>query len=93
MSYEENDQTDFFPVPAEDSSSNWGGSVLGYWRGEVSSWRFSLGRSIVGTGARGKSELDELKLQYERDLTQRVSLTGVGRLQSRNSNRGRRRFQ
>lgn len=85
LTYEQNDQTDYFPVPNEESSSNWGGAILGYWRGEVSSWRFSLGRSIVGTGARSKSELDELRVQYEHNLTQRVVLTGVGRLQSRNS--------
>lgn len=83
--YERDEQTDFFPLPGEETSSNWGGTILGFWEGEVSKWRYSIGRSIVGTGGRSKSELDQLKLQYERNLTERLLFTGAGRLESRNS--------
>jgi hypothetical protein len=83
--YEENDITEFDPVLFKEKTSNFGGNLTAYRQFEVSEWRLSVGRSFVPTGDRGKSELDQLRLQYERQLSQRLTLRGVGRYESRNS--------
>ncbi len=83
--FEENDITETLPVPLEETTSNFGGYVTAYRRQEVSEWQFSVGRTFVPTGDRGKSELDQMRLQYDRQLSQRLSIRGVGRYESRNS--------
>jgi hypothetical protein len=85
MFYERNDTTDFVPVTVEESTTGWGGTVSAYRKGEVSAWRVSAGRTFIPTGAGGKTESDQLRLQYDRDLTQRLTFTGAGRYESRNS--------
>lgn len=81
--YEQNDTTDFLPVPGEESTSNWGGTVTGYWKGEVSDWKGSIGRTYIPTGSGGKAESDQLRIQYDRDLTQRLKFRGAGRYEAR----------
>lgn len=83
--YEQNDQTDYVPVRVEDSTSGWGGTVIAYYKGEVSEWRASAGRTYTPTGSGGKSESDQFRVQYDRDLTQRLAFTGAGRFESRRS--------
>jgi hypothetical protein len=83
--YEQNDTTDFVPVRFEDTTSNWGGQLTAYREQEVSSWRFTLSRKYIPTGDGGKAESDQLRLQYDRDLSERLSLRGAGRYESRNS--------
>jgi hypothetical protein len=83
--FEENDITEFTPVPLEETTSNFGGYVEAYRKHEVSEWRMSIGRSFNPTGDRGKSEVDQFKLQYERQLSQRLSFRGAGRYETRNS--------
>ena len=83
--YEENDITEFEPVPLKETTSNFGGQLTAYRKFEVTEWRFSIGRSFVPTGDRGKSELDLFRLQYERQLSERLTFRGVGRYESRNS--------
>jgi len=83
--YEENDITEFAPVPLKETTTGFGGDLSAYRKFEVTEWRFSVGRSFVPTGDRGKSELDLLRLQYERQLSQRLTFRGVGRYESRNS--------
>jgi len=82
--YEENDITEFDPVLFKETTSNFGGELTAYRKFEVTEWRFSLGRSFVPTGDGGKSELDQLRVQYERQLSQRLTFRGVGRYESRN---------
>ena len=83
--YEENDIQEFLPVAFQETTSNFGGNVTAYRKGEVSEWRLSVGRSFNPTGDRGKSELDQIRLQYERHMSQRLSFRGTGRIESRNS--------
>lgn len=81
--YEQDDTTEFFPVPLEESESNWGGDLTGYRKKEVSEWRLSVGRAFLPTGDNGKAQLDQIRLQYERQLSQRLTFRGVGRVESR----------
>jgi hypothetical protein len=85
VNYEQDDITEFVPVTTKESTEGWGGTVSAYRKGEVSAWRFSAGRLFDATGARSKSEVDQLRLQYDRDLTQRLTFTGAGRYEKRNS--------
>jgi hypothetical protein len=83
--YEENDITEFDPVPLKEKTSNFGGNLAVYRNFQVSAWRLSVERSFIPTGDRGKSEVDQLRLQYERQLSPRLTFRGVGRYESRNS--------
>jgi hypothetical protein len=83
--YEEDDIQEFDPIPLEETISNFGGYLTAYRTHEVSEWRVSVGRSFVPTGDRGKSEVDELRLQYERQISPRLTFRGVGRYETRNS--------
>lgn len=82
---EENDITQFVPVRIEESESNVGGELTAYREFEVSKWRFSVGRSFVPTGDGSKSEFDQFRLQYERQLSERLGFRGVARYFSRNA--------
>ena len=44
----------------------------------------SLGRSFNPTGDGGKSEIDQFRIVYERDLSQRLTFKGAGRYETRN---------
>lgn len=83
--YEQDDTTDFLPVPGEESTSGWGGAFTGYYEGEVSKWRASVGRNFIPTGSGGKAESDLLRIQYDRDITERLSFRGAGRYEARTS--------
>ena len=83
--YEQDDTTDFVPATVKESTSGWGGAVSAYRKGQVSAWRLTAGRTFIPTGSNGKAESDQVRLQYDRDLTQRLAFKGVGRYESRNS--------
>jgi hypothetical protein len=80
---EENDVTEFVPVRTQESTSDWGGSITAYRRLEVSTWRMSAGRRFAPTGDSGKATIDTLRLQYDRDLSQRMGFRGAARYESR----------
>jgi len=80
---EQNDTTVFFPVRLEESESSWGGDLTAYRKNQLSTWRFTVGRSFFPTGEQGKSQFDEFRLAYDRDLSQRLSFRGVARYDSR----------
>jgi hypothetical protein len=82
--YERNETTEFVPVEVEETDSGIGGSLTAWRRFQVSELRLSVGRMFIPTGDRGKSEVDEFRLQYTRDLSQRLSLRGAARYESRN---------
>lgn len=82
--YEQNDITEYFPVAFNESTSNFGGYITAYRRLEVSQWQVSLGRSFLPTGDGGKSTVDQFRLQYQRDLSPRLSFRGAGRYETRN---------
>lgn len=83
--YETNDVSNFAPVRSEESTSGWGGVLAAYRKYEVSDWRLSVGRTYVPTGDGGKAESDLLRLQYRRDLSERLAFSGAGRYEMRNS--------
>ena len=83
--YENNDVTVNEPVRIEESTSGWGGSLTAYRKLEVSDWRFSLSRRFIPTGDGGKSESDQLRLQYNRSFSERVSFLGAARYEMRNA--------
>ena len=83
--YEKNHIQEFLLVPFDDTTSDFGGNVTAYRRQEISEWRLSIGRSFIPTGDSGKSTVDQLRLQYERQMSQKLTFRGVGRLESRNS--------
>ena len=78
VSFEEDDIT-YDPVPVAESVSTWGGSMTAYREGEVSRWRATVGRWSTPTGRGGKSESDQLRVQYDRDITQRLGFMGAAR--------------
>ncbi|MGH8222659.1 MAG: hypothetical protein ACREQZ_06770 [Woeseiaceae bacterium] len=81
--HEENDTTVFLPAPTENSTSNFGGEMTAYRRGEVSYWQLALGRAFIPTGDGGKSVFDQFRLEYERQLSPRLDFRGVARYDSR----------
>lgn len=83
--YEQNDITDVDPfgVVTEDTVSDVGGSLSAYRKLEVSAWRASISRRFAPTGDRGKSTIDQMRLQYDRDLSERLKFRGAGRYESR----------
>jgi hypothetical protein len=83
--YEQNDTTEFIPVRIEESTSGLGGNLTAYRKYETSTWRLTLGKSFIPTGDSGKSQSDQIRLQYDRDLSERLSLSGVARYDSRSA--------
>jgi hypothetical protein len=84
--YERNETTVFFPFTVEEeNTSNLGGELTAYRKLEVSDWRLSIGREFIPTGDRGKSELTFARAQYNRRLSERLSLHAAARYDSRTS--------
>jgi len=83
--YEQDETTDYLPVPAKENTSGWGGTVTGYRKGELSEWRASVGHIFIPTGSGSKAESDLLRVEYDRNLTQRLSFAGAARYEMRNS--------
>ena len=81
--YESSDITDTIPVRTEYTTSGWGGMLTAYRRLEVSNWRFTIGRRYIPTSDGRKAELDQLRLQYNRDLSQRLEFSGAARYETR----------
>ncbi len=81
--FEENDITEFVPIRTEESTTDVGGSLTAYRKLEVSTWRLSAARRFQPTGDSGKSTIDTFRLQYDRDLSERLSLHGAARYESR----------
>jgi hypothetical protein len=83
--YESNDVSVYEPVRSEESTSGWGGSLTAFRKLEVSDWRFTISRTFIPTGDGGKSESDLFRLQYKRDLSERLSFLGAGRYEKRSA--------
>jgi hypothetical protein len=84
--YEQNTTTDFEPpFEFEETESGMGGQLTAFRKGEVSEWRFSIGRQFIPTGASGKAESDQIRVQHERDFTQRLKFIGAGRYEARSA--------
>lgn len=83
--YETNDVSNYIPVRFDESTSGVGGTISAYWEREVSQWRLSVGQRFLPSGDGGKAEVDEFRLQYERDFSPRLSFRGAGRFEARNA--------
>jgi hypothetical protein len=81
--YRSSDVTHTVPIHSEDSNSGWGGTLTAYRKLEVSRWRVTIGRRYIPTSAGSNANLDQLRLQYTRDLSQRLQFGGVARYESR----------
>lgn len=82
--YEQNDITEVTPFETiEETTSDVGGSLTAYRKLEVSDWRLAISRRFRPTGDGGKSTIDEFRLQYDRDLSERLRFRGAGRYESR----------
>ena len=53
--------------------------LTAYRKLEVSAWRFEIARRFQPTGDNGKSTIDTIRLQYDRDLSERLSFDGAAR--------------
>jgi len=86
LNYEQNDITSITTFGTiNETTSDVGGSVTAYRKLEVSAWRLALGRRFAPTGDAGKSTIDEIRLQYDRNLSERLRFRGAGRYESRSS--------
>jgi hypothetical protein len=79
MSVEENEVL-FDPLVPALKTSGWAGKVTSYWQGEISEWRLTAGRNFTPSGRGGKTSSDQLRIQYNRDLSPRWQFTGAARL-------------
>lgn len=60
-------------VPVEESTTAWAASVDVRSRTEISQWRFVAGRRITPTGSGAKADSDELRVEYTRAHSERLS--------------------
>jgi hypothetical protein len=65
------------PGVAEESTTDVGVEFSTIHRGEVSTLRLVLGRDISPTGEGGRATSDQIRAQYDRSLSARLSFTGV----------------
>ena len=66
-------------LTAEDSSTDAGFTIGIESRGQVSQWRINAGRTFNPTGSGTLNETDQVRLQYDRNLTERLQFTGAVR--------------
>jgi hypothetical protein len=78
VSYERNDST-YGPVSVKESTNNWGVDFSTFMTGDVDQWRFTAGRSYTPNGRGGKSAFDQFRVQYDRDLSERLRFMGAAR--------------
>ena len=73
------DSTGYVPTQSKDRSTDWslGGNVE--YREQTSRVRAYLGRSISPSGIGQLARVDQFRVQYDRDFTQRLSMTAAAR--------------
>ena len=62
---------------AEETTTDVGAQFSTVHRGEISDLRLVVGRDISPTGEGGRSTVDQIRAQYDRELSGRLSFTGV----------------
>jgi hypothetical protein len=85
VNYERNETEILAPVPQEETTSDVGGTITAFRKLEISEWRLSVGRWFVPTGDNGKSTVDRFRVQYDRQLSQRLTFRGAARYDARTS--------
>lgn len=66
-------------APFNQDSSGIGATLISYWKGEVGEWRMAAGRTFTPTGRGGKSTADQIRVQYNRQLSERLKFKGAAR--------------
>lgn len=77
--YQRSDIERTAPVVFADTANAWGADFKTAYVGQISRARLNIGRTITPSGAGGLLESDNVRLQFERDLTARLELTAAGR--------------
>lgn len=72
-------------VPQKENRTTW--SLQGglAWRGQVTRVRMSLGRALTPSGDGSRAIRDELRAQFDRDLSQRLVWHGIARAMTQKS--------
>jgi hypothetical protein len=78
VNYEQNDTT-ADSVSEEERTNDWGASFTTAYSGDVDQWRLTAARTYAPNGRGGKSSFDQFRLQYDRDLSERLQFTGAAR--------------
>jgi hypothetical protein len=79
LSYEQND-IDYFDPAIEDTTESGYGALLTILRkGEVSSLRFVAGQTFTPSSRGEKLESDQVRVQYDRDFSAKLSFRGAAR--------------
>jgi hypothetical protein len=65
---------------ATDSSSNWSIELVGYRSNRVGYFRYAVGRFLSPSGLGSRRETDQVRLEYNRPMSARLSWGGAGRL-------------
>ncbi|MGH8322601.1 MAG: hypothetical protein ACRETD_02195, partial [Steroidobacteraceae bacterium] len=69
--------TQTLPVPFDGSTTQWGVAVSLVKQGEISTTRLTVDRVLSPSGAGAKVATDELRLQYDRHLSERLRVLGA----------------
>jgi hypothetical protein len=65
------------PTPLITTSNAWGATASVAYKTQISQWRLNAGRLITPSGAGALFTVDQIKTQYDRDLSRRLSVTGA----------------
>lgn len=77
--YQRSDVERTQPFVFDDKADAWGANFKTAYKGQISRARLNLGRTITPSGTGGLLESDNVRVQFERDLTPRWELTAAGR--------------
>ena len=67
----------------EETSDDFGGELAGIYRTETGRLRYSAGRRFLPTTDGNRSIVDEIRVQYDRDFSQRLTMRSAVRAYSR----------
>jgi hypothetical protein len=67
------------PNQIDVSNNPWAATLTTTYKEQISSYRFSIGRTIYPSSAGGLYTTDQVRGQYDRDFTQRLHFTGAVR--------------
>jgi len=79
LSYQHSDIQRTEPTVFEDSTNGWSAILETTYKGQLSRLQTSLGRSITPSGGGGLYNSDNVRMQYEYDLTERLEFTTAAR--------------
>jgi len=82
VGYEVNDPKYSELGQEEQKSSSVGGSIAAFGESEASKWRFLVRQRYAPNGDGGMRQMDEVRFQYDRDFTRRLSFLGSARYES-----------